>query len=65
MLELRISLNMNGICIIVRAPWTPHYWEWNNRGGLMRMVAQEDLKEIIGRALGSDFRVICALNPSL
>lgn len=59
MLELRISLRMNGICIIVRAPWTPRYW------GLMRMVAQEDLKEIIGRALGSDFRVICALNPSL
>jgi len=30
----------------------------NNRGELMRMIAQEDLKGIIGRALRGDFRVI-------
>jgi len=26
-LELRISSHMNGICIVVRSPLTPHCWE--------------------------------------
>jgi len=31
---------------------------WNNRGGLMRMIAQEDLEGIIRWAFGGGFRVV-------
>jgi len=64
-LELRILLHMYGICIVVRAPsrfiagsGCMYEYVWNNRGGLMRMIAQEDPKGIIRWAFGGGFRVV-------